>query len=51
MHSQVWNSQGTLCGKFFLGTVSANLVLAADSWLVVLAGTAAFFANIAAKFD
>ena len=51
MGSQVWNSEGTLLGKFFLGTVSANLIFAGDGRLVILAETAIFFANIAAKFN
>ena len=51
MHLQVWNSEGTLLGKFFLGTVSANLIFAGDGRLVILAETAIFFANIAAKFN
>ncbi|KAM5543968.1 hypothetical protein V8D89_002585 [Ganoderma adspersum] len=49
--TQVWNSEGTLLGKFFLGTVSANMIFAGDSRLVILADTAIFFANIAAKFN
>ena len=48
---QVWNSEGTLLGKFFLGTVSANLIFAGDGRLVILAETAIFLANIAAKFN
>ena len=51
VHSQVWNSEGTLLGKFFLGTVSANMIFAGDGRLVILADTAIFFANIAAKFN
>ncbi|KAI0746266.1 D-lactonohydrolase-like protein [Daedaleopsis nitida] len=46
---QVWNSEGTLLGKFFLETVSANLVFAGNGRLVIMAETAIFFANIAAK--
>ncbi|KAI1792325.1 D-lactonohydrolase-like protein [Ganoderma leucocontextum] len=49
--AQVWNSEGTLLGKFFLGTVSANLIFAGDGRLVILAETAIYFANIAAKFN
>ncbi|KAI0754549.1 hypothetical protein C8Q80DRAFT_1216522 [Daedaleopsis nitida] len=46
---QVWNSEVTLLGKFFLKTVSANLVFAGNGRLVIMAETAIFFANIAAK--
>ncbi|KAI0702387.1 D-lactonohydrolase-like protein [Cerioporus squamosus] len=47
--AQVWDRNGTLLGKFFLGTVSANLVFAGDGRLVILADTAIYFAEIAAK--
>ncbi|KAI8973090.1 D-lactonohydrolase-like protein [Trametes punicea] len=46
---QVWNSEGILLGKFFLGTTSANLVFAGDGRLVIMAETAIYFAQIAAK--
>jgi gluconolactonase len=46
---QVWNSEGTLLGKFFLGMVSANMVFAGDGRLVILAETKIFVAHIAAK--
>ncbi|KAF9463466.1 calcium-dependent phosphotriesterase [Collybia nuda] len=46
---QVWNDEGTLLGKFFLGTVSANMVFAGDGKLVILGGTNIFVANIAAQ--
>ncbi|KAH9896458.1 D-lactonohydrolase-like protein [Cubamyces lactineus] len=46
---QVWNSEGTLLGKFFLGTTSANLVFAGDRRLVIMAETAIYFAEIAAR--
>ncbi|KAG6831539.1 hypothetical protein H0H92_009458 [Tricholoma furcatifolium] len=46
---QVWNSGGTLLGKFFLGTTSANLVFANAGRLVILAETKIFVADIAAK--
>ncbi|KAI9057698.1 D-lactonohydrolase-like protein [Trametes sanguinea] len=46
---QVWNAEGTLLGKFFLGTTSANLVFAGDKRLVIMAETAIYFAEIAAK--
>ena len=48
---QVWNPEGTLLGKFFLGTVSTNMIFAGDGRLVILAQTAMFLANIAAKFN
>lgn len=46
---QVWNPEGTLLGKFFVGQVSANLVFAGDGRLVIMAETAIFFAKVAAK--
>ncbi|KAF6760452.1 D-lactonohydrolase-like protein [Ephemerocybe angulata] len=46
---QVWNDQGTLIGKFFIGTGSANMVFAGDGRLVILAETKIFLAKIAAK--
>ena len=49
MENQVWNSQGTLLGKFFIGTVSANFIFAGDGRLVILAGTKIFLAKIAAQ--
>ena len=45
----MWNAQGTLIGKFFLGTTSANLVFAGDGRLVIMAETAIYFGEIAAK--
>ncbi|TDL15368.1 D-lactonohydrolase-like protein [Rickenella mellea] len=45
---QVWNSQGTLLGKIFLGTTSANMAFAGKGRLVILAETAVYLANIAA---
>ena len=47
--NQVWNSQGTLLGKFFLGSVSANMIFAGDGRLVILAETKIFLARIAAQ--
>ena len=49
MSVQVWNSEGTLIGKFFVGGVSANLVFAGNGRLVILAETAIYFAEIAAR--
>lgn len=46
---QVWNDEGALLGKFFLGMTSANMVFAGDGRLVILAETKVFVANIAAK--
>ncbi|OBZ77325.1 Gluconolactonase [Grifola frondosa] len=45
----VWNAGGTLLGKFFLGTTSANMVFAGDGRLVIMAETAIFLAQIAAN--
>jgi len=46
---QVWNSQGILLGKFFLGRTSANFIFAGDGRLVILAETKIFLASIAAQ--
>lgn len=46
---QVWNDEGTLLGKFFIGTTSSNMVFAGDGRLVILADTKIFVAKIAAK--
>ncbi|KAI0777466.1 D-lactonohydrolase-like protein [Trametes elegans] len=46
---QVWGPDGTLLGKFFLGTTAANLVFAGDNRLVILAETSIYYAEIAAK--
>ncbi|KAI0710560.1 D-lactonohydrolase-like protein [Earliella scabrosa] len=47
--AQVWNPEGTLIGKFFVGGVAANLVFAGNGRLVILAETAIYFAEIAAR--
>ncbi|KAI0789017.1 D-lactonohydrolase-like protein [Irpex lacteus] len=48
----VWSPEGTLLGKFFLGTTSANLVFANKGQLVILAETQIVLAQIAAEgFD
>ncbi len=46
---QVFNSQGALIGKFFLGTTSSNMVFAGKGRLVILAETKIFYAEIAAE--
>jgi len=46
---QVWNSQGTLLGKFFIGSVSANFIFAGNGRLVILAETKIFLATIAVE--
>ncbi|KAK0199834.1 D-lactonohydrolase-like protein [Desarmillaria ectypa] len=46
---QVWNNEGTLLGKFFLGMTSANMVFAGNGRLIILAETRVFLAKIAAK--
>jgi len=45
----VWNDEGTLIGKFFVGMSTANLVFAGNGRLVILAETKIFLAEIAAK--
>ncbi|KAH8110004.1 D-lactonohydrolase-like protein [Phellopilus nigrolimitatus] len=46
---QVWNPSGELIGKIFLGTTSSNMVFAGNGRIVVLAETAVYLAEIAAK--
>ncbi|KAJ7319071.1 D-lactonohydrolase-like protein [Mycena albidolilacea] len=46
---QVWNDEGTLIGKFFLGTTSANMVFAGKGRLVIMAETKIYLAEIAAS--
>ncbi|KAI0079471.1 D-lactonohydrolase-like protein [Panus rudis PR-1116 ss-1] len=46
---QVWNSEGTLLGKFFTGTITANMVFAGKGRLIILSVTEIFFAEIAAE--
>lgn len=49
---QVWNPDGDLIGKFFLGTTSANMIFAGNGRLVIMAETAVYLAQIAANgFD
>ncbi|KAF7315814.1 SGL domain-containing protein [Mycena indigotica] len=45
----VWAPDGTLIGKFFIGTTSANMAFAGPGRLVILAETKIFLAKIAAK--
>ncbi|KAJ3799471.1 D-lactonohydrolase-like protein [Lentinula aff. detonsa] len=44
----VWNPSGTLIGKFFLGTKSANFAFAGKGRLVILAETKIYLAQIKA---
>ena len=46
---QVWNPEGTLLGKIFLNTTSANLVFAGKGRLVILAETKIYLAKINAE--
>ncbi|TFK32978.1 hypothetical protein BDQ12DRAFT_700975 [Crucibulum laeve] len=46
---QVWNDEGTLLGKFFIGSSIANMIFTGDGRMVILAGNKIFLANIAAK--
>lgn len=46
---QVWNSEGTLLGKFFIATTSANMAFAGYGRLVILAETKVYLAKTAAK--
>ena len=47
--TQVWNSDGVLLGKFFIGTVSSNMAFAGPGRLAIMAETKVFLANIAAE--
>ncbi|KAJ9611107.1 hypothetical protein H2200_004290 [Cladophialophora chaetospira] len=46
---QVWNPSGTLLGKIFLGTTSANFNFAGKGGLVICAETELYYASIAAE--
>jgi gluconolactonase len=43
---QVWNPEGTLIGKFFLGTTSSNFIFAGKGRVVILALTKIYLAQI-----
>ncbi|TFK69998.1 calcium-dependent phosphotriesterase [Pluteus cervinus] len=45
----VWNPDGVLLGKFFLGSVSSNMIFAGPGRLVINAETKMFVAHIAAS--
>lgn len=47
--TQVWGPDGTLLGKFFLGTTSANMIFAGKGRLVIMGETAIYLAEIAAS--
>lgn len=47
--THVWSPTGTLLGKFFIGSVTANMVFAGDGRLVIMGETSIFVAMIAAK--
>ncbi|EMD32368.1 hypothetical protein CERSUDRAFT_108812 [Gelatoporia subvermispora B] len=50
--THVWSPDGTLIGKFFLGTVTANMIFAGKGRLVIMGETAVYLAQIAAEgFD
>ncbi|EPQ51631.1 D-lactonohydrolase-like protein [Gloeophyllum trabeum ATCC 11539] len=46
---QVWNSEGTLIGKFFLNSTSANMIFAGPGRLVILDETTIYLARIQAQ--
>ncbi|TFK37132.1 D-lactonohydrolase-like protein [Crucibulum laeve] len=46
---QVWSPTGTLLGKFFLNTTSANMVFAGPGRLVIMAETKIFVAKISTE--
>ncbi|KAI0084603.1 D-lactonohydrolase-like protein [Irpex rosettiformis] len=47
--AHVWNPEGTLLGKFFIGNTSANLIFANKGQLVILGETEIVLAQIAAE--
>ena len=49
IYIKVWNDAGTLLGKFFLGTTSANMAFAGKGRLVIMAETTVYLAQIAAE--
>ncbi|KAG0706303.1 hypothetical protein DFH29DRAFT_798477 [Suillus ampliporus] len=46
--TNVWNSEGTLIGKFYINSTSAQLIFT-KSGLVILSGTVMYLANIQAQ--
>lgn len=47
--THIWDSKGTLLGKIYLGSSSANMILAGDGRLVIMGETEVYIAQIAAK--
>jgi len=45
----IWNSEGTLIGKIFLNTTSANFIFAGKGRVIVLAETKIYLAKMAAE--
>jgi gluconolactonase len=45
----VWNPSGTLIGKIYLGTTTANFQFAGEGRMVIAAETKLFYATLAAK--
>ena len=48
---QVWNAEGTLIGKFFLGSQSSNMIFAGKGRLVMLAETKIYLAYISGDVE
>ncbi len=46
---QVWNSQGTLIGKFFLGSSSSEMLFIGNGRLIILAETKIYMVSLAAE--
>ncbi|TFK32984.1 D-lactonohydrolase-like protein [Crucibulum laeve] len=46
---QIWNNEGVLLGKIFMGTTVVNMVFAGDGRLVMLTGSKVYLAKIAAE--
>ncbi|THG95123.1 hypothetical protein EW026_g6471 [Hermanssonia centrifuga] len=46
---EVWNSQGTLIGKFFLGSSSSEMLFIGNGRLIILAETKIYMVSLAAE--
>jgi len=47
----VWNPEGVLIGKFFLGHGSANMIFAGPGRLVMLAETQVYLVSLSKEID
>ena len=46
---QVWDPNGTLIGKIFLGSTVANMIFTGNGTMVILAGTKLIFVKFNAE--